>query len=121
MRFSIFLFLISAGAIGALRFECKGGVHFDSVIPLLEEGVQAKVVLLTSNEVCGQKADFASDCNANLIQQGDEYNFSWRCDEVFGDLYFTSENGGYAEFRCSGEKLAAMYQHRVYRNCSLKR
>lgn len=110
-------FSIHAFSIDTLSFTCTNGVHFDSSLPLLEDPALSQDPVLSKSAVCGLPTQFNSSCGTNLIQQGNEYNFSWRCDGAFGDLYFTTQNGGYAEFRCMGEGVESKYANRIYQGC----
>jgi hypothetical protein len=106
-------------SIETLKFECQENVYFDSAKPLFTDSELGSLPILSEHTVCGISASFSGTCRANLIHQGNEYNYSWRCDDAFGDLYFTSEHGGFAEFRCSGEKVSAKLENRTYQGCKL--
>ena len=89
-------------------------LRFDSSVPALQE---AGLSLLSLTEACGVGLSFSENCAGDLIEQEGQYNYSFRCDEVYGDLYFTGLQNGYAEFRCSGEKVKPKFAHLEYSQC----
>lgn len=107
---------LSFSSFGALSFNCPGETKFNDSEPRLSEKT---VVFFSKTSICGIDTDFATSCQTALLQQGNHYNFSWRCDEAFGDLYFTTENGGYAEYRCNGDAVREEYSNRVFTGCKL--
>ncbi len=124
-----FLLLFTFKPVHAIQFQCSrldsgtsAKIIFNSQEPSLTEAVggASALLLLDAKEACGQALDCKSNCIGNLIEQEGEYNYNFRCDAVFGDLYFTAKNGGAAQFRCFGEQVPGEYGDRIYRGCKVK-
>ena len=141
------LFLVSALLIvGAsatargvnARFRCqsKTGAHtevrvrFDAATPLLTETIierdadgnsrgQTVLTVLSPSEACGVKLDFAARCLTNQVEEDNDFNWSFRCGEVFGDLLYLDRSGR-SEVRCMGAAVDAKFKERNYTGCHLE-
>lgn len=124
-KFIFLFFLCVAQYSFATEFHCSvrdpstaADLSFDSTAPTLTDGGGSEI-LLNPKEVCGVPVDFKSNCQTDLIHQGDEFNYSFRCDEVYGDLYFTALNGGAVELRCFGDHIRPGTEDRFYHSCTV--
>lgn len=80
---------------------------------------QTKKTFISPSEICSIPTQFKTGCNTHVMTEGNDFNYSFRCDDAFGDLVFL-ESSSYAQFRCQGETVPSYLNELTFENCTSK-
>lgn len=121
--------------LGELHFQCVSHpdshttvtTYFTDQTPIFSQkttvkDLTGKIVsevetsFFSSTSVCGIQTEFKTGCGTNIMTEGPDFNYSFRCDNAFGDLVFLKDSRA-AYFRCQGETVMPSYHDRTFENC----
>ncbi len=129
------VFLLSRILLAEYSFQCESTLNsrvkvktfFTSSKPELteiettldEKGEvlsEKKTVYLSAGEACGEPVGFKETCDTNVMKEGSDFNYSYRCEPVYGDVVFLKARGE-AYFRCEGENVPVLFKNHTFRGC----
>lgn len=120
--------LLYGSLLLAKTFQCQNEeqkkitlvAELDTAVPFLMEvsNTGVKTLLIAKDELCGVRLNFSTACSSQHNKKSQYKEYSFRCDDLFGDFLYSEEQGSEIEFRCFGDSVPIAYQHKLYSQCT---